>query len=90
MFGCLIGSGRGVYLPLAGGTMEGTLVLDANPVSPMEAATKVYVDTIATGARMIIGVDRRDERALHLYGARAACLRPRRWLTPRPCPRART
>ena len=51
-----IGSGRDVYLPLAGGTMEGTLVLDANPVNAMEAATKVYVDTIATGARMIIGV----------------------------------
>ena len=51
-----ISGGRGVYLPLAGGTMEGTLVLDANPVNAMEAATKVYVDSIATGARMIIGV----------------------------------
>ena len=61
-----VGSGRDVYLPLAGGVMEGTLVLDANPVSPMEAATKVYVDTIATGARMIIGaIDGTNGRCIY-------------------------
>ena len=33
------------YLLLAGGTMLGTLVLDADPVNPLEASTKDYVDT---------------------------------------------
>lgn len=33
------------YLQLAGGTMTGTLVLAADPVNNLEAATKQYVDT---------------------------------------------
>jgi len=39
------------YLEKAGGTMTGTLVLNADPVGPLEAATKQYVDNnfIATG-----------------------------------------
>ena len=32
------------YLPLAGGTMTGTLTLDAAPTADLEAATKKYVD----------------------------------------------
>lgn len=32
------------YLPLAGGTLTGTLVLAGDPASPPEAATKKYVD----------------------------------------------
>lgn len=32
------------FLPLAGGTMEGTLILDADPVDSLDAATKQYVD----------------------------------------------
>jgi phage-related tail fiber protein len=34
----------GDYLPIAGGTMEGVLVLDDDPENDMEAATKQYVD----------------------------------------------
>jgi hypothetical protein len=33
-------------LPLAGGTMTGAIVLSANPISNMEAATKQYVDAV--------------------------------------------
>ncbi len=36
-------------LPLAGGTMTGTLTLNADPVSALQAATKQYVDAIAAG-----------------------------------------
>ena len=51
-------SGQDVYLPLAGGTMDaGSFVtLGANPNVAMHAATKQYVDAIATGARLLIGV----------------------------------
>ena len=33
-----------LYLPLSGGTMTGPLILAADPVLPLEAATKHYVD----------------------------------------------
>ena len=33
-----------LYLPLSGGTMTGPLILAADPVQPLEAATKQYVD----------------------------------------------
>ena len=36
--------------------MAGRLELAVQPVNPMDAATKVYVDSIATGARLIIGI----------------------------------
>lgn len=36
-------------LPLAGGTMSGSLILAADPVSSLEAATKNYVDNAITG-----------------------------------------
>ena len=36
----------GEFLPLAGGTMEGPLVLADDPTNPMEAATKQYVDAM--------------------------------------------
>jgi hypothetical protein len=32
-------------LALTGGTMVGTLTLASNPVNPLDAATKQYVDT---------------------------------------------
>jgi len=32
------------YLKLSGGTLSGQLVLNANPVNPMDASTKQYVD----------------------------------------------
>jgi hypothetical protein len=42
-------SGMAGYLPLVGGTMQGPLYLFQNPVDPMEAATKQYVDAQITG-----------------------------------------
>lgn len=33
------------YLPLSGGTMKGNLVLNGNPISDNQAATKQYVDS---------------------------------------------
>lgn len=37
-------------LPLAGGTLTGSLILNANPAAPLGAATKQYVDAaISTG-----------------------------------------
>ena len=42
--GVTAGSG---FLPLSGGTLTGTLSLPSDPVNPLQAATKQYVDTIA-------------------------------------------
>ena len=39
------GSGTTAYVPIAGGTMTGPLVLPADPVSTNQAADKHYVDT---------------------------------------------
>jgi hypothetical protein len=39
-----------IYLPLAGGAMEGPLYLKADPVQPLEAATKQYVDANGGGS----------------------------------------
>lgn len=36
-------------LSITGGTMTGTLTLNADPVNPLEAATKQYADSIASG-----------------------------------------
>jgi hypothetical protein len=38
----------GNYLPLTGGTMSGSLVLDGDPVATDQAATKHYADTLAS------------------------------------------
>jgi hypothetical protein len=38
----------GNYLPLTGGTMSGTLVLEGDPTASDQAATKHYVDTLAS------------------------------------------
>lgn len=42
-----VGGMGGPYLPLAGGTMTGRLLLYANPTEPFEATTKDYVDRVA-------------------------------------------
>ena len=43
------------YLPLAGGTMTGTLILNtSSPTVPLEAASKGYVDTVASGFTVIL------------------------------------
>jgi hypothetical protein len=38
-----------LYLPLAGGTLTGDLILAGDPTAALEAATKQYVDNAATG-----------------------------------------
>jgi len=40
--------GSGTYLPLAGGTMGGDLILDHDPTAALEAVTKQYVDSVVT------------------------------------------
>lgn len=43
------------YLPLAGGTMAGPLILVTNsPTTALEAASKGYVDTVASGFTVIL------------------------------------
>ena len=49
--GVLSASGvSGAYLPLAGGTMTGYIVLHNNPAAAMHPATKGYVDSLSSGA----------------------------------------
>jgi hypothetical protein len=49
--------GAGSFLPLAGGAMTGPITLPANPVAPMQASTKQYVDTgLASAAELISGL----------------------------------
>jgi hypothetical protein len=43
-----IAMGLSSYLPLAGGTMTGAITLSGDPASSLQAATKQYVDGIAT------------------------------------------
>ena len=40
----------GIYIPKAGGTMTGSLVLAANPTANLQAATKQYVDQAISSA----------------------------------------
>jgi len=48
----------GAYLPLAGGTMTGFILLHADPLGAMHAVTKQYADALGTGAIVIAsGVD---------------------------------
>lgn len=43
-------AGATAYLPIAGGTMTGELILNADPTNPLDAATKHYVDNYASSA----------------------------------------
>jgi hypothetical protein len=47
--GSVTASLDGRYLPLTGGTLTGYLTLNGDPISALHAATKQYVDNIATG-----------------------------------------
>jgi hypothetical protein len=47
--GAAVGIPPGLYLPIAGGIMTGPLVLDADPINPLDASTKEYVDNQLTG-----------------------------------------
>lgn len=49
------------YLPLIGGTMTGSLVLNAAPTADLEAANKKYVDDTVLGAKPLA-------KELHFYG----------------------
>ena len=49
--GTVTASLDGRYLLLAGGTMTGYLTLNGDPVNNLHAATKQYVDNIATGIK---------------------------------------
>ena len=49
------------YLPLTGGTMTGSLVLNAAPTADLEAANKKYVDDTVLGAKPLA-------KELHFYG----------------------
>lgn len=43
------------YLPLAGGTMSGALILNTNsPTTALQAASKGYVDTVASGFTVVL------------------------------------
>lgn len=44
-----VAGGGGAFLPLAGGTMLGDLILNADPTNALGAVTKQYVDAIAAG-----------------------------------------
>jgi hypothetical protein len=55
----------GVYLPMTGGTLTGPLTLAADPVNPLDASTKQYVDARPTPIndnRVINGDMRIDQR----------------------------
>ena len=54
-------------LPLAGGTMTGTLVLDGAPTSNLHAATKAYVDSAVTGGTGTLTTDNISEGSTNLY-----------------------
>src|SRR5215831_2066011 len=41
-----VGTGGGPFLPIAGGTMQGELLLTNDPSSPNDAVTKSYVDYV--------------------------------------------
>ena len=47
--------GAGNYLPTAGGTMSGPLTLSGNPVAPLQAAAKQYVDLTAAAKADLVG-----------------------------------
>ncbi len=44
------------FVPIAGGTMTGPLILSGDPVLPLGAATKEYVDMFASGLMVILAV----------------------------------
>ena len=58
-------------LPLAGGTLTGTLILNDNPVSAFGAATKEYVDNLVNGQMIYSTSDVPEGSGLYYTEARA-------------------
>ena len=54
----------GVFVPVSGGTMTGTLTLSGPPVNPTDAADKAYVDSVAQGLLVKAPVDGASTAAL--------------------------
>lgn len=51
---CLVSNGAEVlswqsFLPISGGTLTGNLILNADPTTSLQAATKHYVDSVSSG-----------------------------------------
>ena len=75
-----------VYLPLSGGTMTGSLILAADPIQPLEAATRQYVDAhVATAMglgdnRLINGDMRIDQRNNGASGTATGVYTVDRWV----------
>jgi hypothetical protein len=46
----------GNYLPLSGGSLQGTLMLNSDPQSALQAATKEYVDNSVQGLNSTLGL----------------------------------
>ena len=58
-----VGTPPPIYVPLAGGTMTGDLILNRDPVIALGAATKQYADTHIIGDNRLINGDMRiDQR----------------------------
>lgn len=58
------GGGGGTYLPLAGGTMTGDLILNGAPTTSLQAANKGYVDAAVAGLAPANPVDAATTAAL--------------------------
>ncbi len=76
--------GSGSYLSLAGGTMQGALMLSSDPTSGNQAADKHYVDMwVASKADLIAGLVPPAELASGTPGANTCLLGNQTW---GPCP----
>jgi hypothetical protein len=73
----------GVYLPMSGGTLTGPLTLAADPVNPLDASTKQYVDARLPSLndnRIINGDMRIDQRNAGASGTAIGVYTVDRWM----------
>jgi hypothetical protein len=73
------GADTAAYLPLAGGTMTGPLVLAADPAAALQSATKQYVDGGRLGDNRIINGDMRIDQRNNGAGGIAVGYTVDRW-----------
>src|SRR5271165_5973214 len=72
--------GAGNYLPTVGGTMTGPITLPANPVAPLQADTKQYVDVgMASAASLFSGLVPANELGSGTANAATCLLRNGTW-----------